>query len=66
MVRYFLTYIKFASNQLSDAGYRKFCPTASNQTSKGRTQNRRVDIVILIPKEKESEPGGEGAKERAE
>lgn len=61
IVRYFLTHFKFAPNQLSAAGYGEFRPIASNQTTEGRTQNRRVDIVILSAKEKEVEPEGKGA-----
>lgn len=64
IVRYFLTHFKFEPNQLSAAGYGEFRPIASNQNSEGRTQNRRVDIVILSAKEKESEPDAKGAKER--
>ncbi len=64
IVRYFLTSFKFAPNQLSAAGYGEFRPIASNQTTEGRAQNRRVDIVILSAKEKESEPGDKGASER--
>jgi len=64
IVRYFLTHFKFEPNQLSAAGYGEFRPIASNQNSEGRTQNRRVDIVILSAKEKESEPDAKGAKEK--
>ena len=63
IVRYFLTQFKFAPNQLSAAGYGEFRPIASNQTTEGRTQNRRVDIVILSAKEKESEPEAKRARE---
>ena len=62
IVRYFLTHFKFLPNQLSAAGYGEFRPIASNQTTEGRMQNRRVDIVILSAKEKESEPEARGAK----
>jgi len=66
IIRYFLTRFKFAPNQLSAAGYGEFRPIASNQTAEGRTQNRRVDIVILSAKERESEPEARGAKEGKE
>jgi len=36
-----------AAERLSAAGYAEFHPVASNSTSKGRSLNRRVDIVIL-------------------
>lgn len=32
---------------LSAAGYAEFHPVASNSTAEGRTQNRRVDIILL-------------------
>ncbi len=32
---------------LSAAGYAEFHPVASNATEDGRTQNRRVDIILL-------------------
>jgi chemotaxis protein MotB len=32
---------------LSAAGYAEFHPVASNDTEEGRTQNRRVDIILL-------------------
>jgi len=62
IIRYFLTHFKFAPNQLSAAGYGEFRPIASNQNSEGRTQNRRVDIVILSAKEREAEPEPRPAK----
>jgi chemotaxis protein MotB len=61
IVRYFLTHFQFEPNQLSAAGYGEFRPIAGNETADGRTQNRRVDIVILSAKEKEAEPEGKGA-----
>jgi chemotaxis protein MotB len=33
--------------QVSAAGYAEFHPVASNETLEGRTQNRRVDIIVL-------------------
>jgi chemotaxis protein MotB len=58
-----LTHFQFEPNRLSAAGYGEFRPIASNRASEGRTQNRRVDIVILSAKEREAEPkpiGGKG------
>jgi chemotaxis protein MotB len=34
-------------NRLSAAGYAEFHPVASNETSEGRAENRRVDLVVL-------------------
>ena len=36
-----------APTQISAAGYAEFRPIATNDTEDGRTQNRRVDIVLL-------------------
>jgi chemotaxis protein MotB len=33
--------------KISAAGYAEFHPVASNDTDAGRTQNRRVDIILL-------------------
>ena len=60
IVRYFLTRFQFEPNQLSAAGYGEFRPIASNDSPEERSQNRRVDIVILSGRERESEPGQEG------
>lgn len=37
----------FPPDRLSAAGYAQYHPIASNLTSQGRAQNRRVDIVVL-------------------
>lgn len=37
-----------APERLSAAGYGEYHPAASNDTSEGRAQNRRVDIVVLF------------------
>ena len=61
IVHYALTHYRFEPTRLSAAGYGEFRPIASNKTPEGRSQNRRVDIVILSSKERESEPR-EGGK----
>jgi chemotaxis protein MotB len=35
------------ADRLSAAGYAEFHPVASNNTSEGRAQNRRVDLVVM-------------------
>jgi len=59
IVHYLLTHHQFKPTRLSAAGYGEFRPIASNNSAEGRAQNRRVDIVILSGKERESEPGQE-------
>ena len=38
-----------APTQISAAGYAEYRPIATNATPEGRSQNRRVDIVLLSP-----------------
>ncbi|MGO8791093.1 MAG: flagellar motor protein MotB [Terriglobia bacterium] len=47
MIRLFITRYNLAATRLSAAGYAEYHPVASNETTGGRTQNRRVDIVVL-------------------
>ena len=47
LVRLLIVRYRFSPDRLSAAGYAEFHPIASNTTSQGRAQNRRVDIVIL-------------------
>ena len=37
----------FAPARLSAAGYAEYHPVAGNDTPEGRSQNRRVDIIVL-------------------
>jgi len=60
IVHFVLTRYQFEPTRLSAAGYGEFRPISSNKTQDGRSQNRRVDIVILSSKERESEPTGGG------
>jgi chemotaxis protein MotB len=56
VLRYLLTHFHFSPENLSATGYAEFHPIDSNNTSEGRFQNRRVDLVILNSKEMEAEP----------
>ena len=56
VLRYFLTQFHFDPENLSATGYGEFRPIDSNETVRGKYQNRRVDFVILSIKEMESEP----------
>ncbi len=60
IVHYLLTHHQFVPTRLSAAGYGEFRPIALNDSAEGRAQNRRVDIVILSGRERESEPGQGG------
>lgn len=50
MIRLFITKFGFPPERLSAAGYAQFHPVASNATAEGRARNRRVDIVVLVPR----------------
>jgi chemotaxis protein MotB len=56
VLRYLLTHFHFSPENLSATGYAEYHPVDSNDTSEGRFQNRRVDLVILNSKEMEAEP----------
>ena len=56
IIRYLLDHFNFDPEKLSAAGYGEHRPVASNATAEGRTQNRRVDVVILNSQEKKMEP----------
>lgn len=47
LVRALVEQYGIPADRLSAAGYAEFHPTASNDTSKGRQLNRRVDLVIM-------------------
>ena len=47
LVRLLIERYNFPPDRLSAAGYAEFHPVASNQTPRGRAQNRRIDLVIL-------------------
>jgi len=47
IARMFLNLGAIAPEKLSAAGFAEFHPVASNDTAEGRSQNRRIDLVIL-------------------
>ena len=47
MVKYFVVQRGFPPERISAAGYAEFHPVAGNGDGEGRSQNRRVDIVVL-------------------
>lgn len=47
IARLFLSLNTIPPDRLSAAGYAEFHPVASNATTEGRAQNRRVDLVVL-------------------
>jgi chemotaxis protein MotB len=47
MVKLFITQYGFPPVRLAAGGYAEYHPAATNNTSEGRAQNRRVDIVVL-------------------
>ncbi len=47
MIKYLVEKYGINPGRFSALGYGEFTPLESNQTAKGREQNRRVDIVIL-------------------
>ncbi len=56
IIRYLLTNFQFNPNRLSATGYAEFHPIAPNATPEGRTQNRRVDVVVLNTEAAKAEP----------
>jgi chemotaxis protein MotB len=49
LVRLLILRYRFSPDRLAAAGYAEYHPIASNDTPQGRSQNRRVDVVILSP-----------------
>jgi chemotaxis protein MotB len=47
LARMLIVNYRFAPARLSAAGFAEFHPVASNDTPEGRSQNRRVDIIVL-------------------
>jgi chemotaxis protein MotB len=47
LAKNFIVSYDFAPARLSAAGFAEFHPVASNDTAEGRSQNRRVDIIVL-------------------
>ncbi|HEX3940328.1 MAG TPA: flagellar motor protein MotB [Acidobacteriaceae bacterium] len=47
LAKIFIVHYRFAPGRLSAAGFAEYHPVASNATADGRSQNRRVDIIVL-------------------
>jgi len=47
LAKIFIEDYHFAPARLSAAGYAEYHPVATNDTADGRSQNRRVDIIVL-------------------
>jgi chemotaxis protein MotB len=54
MIKLFIVRYRFAPERLSASGYAEYHPVASNDTPEGRAKNRRVDIVILNPPDRQT------------
>lgn len=62
LVRLLILRYRFSPQRLSAAGYAQYHPIASNATSQGRAQNRRVDIVILSVHDRHDDRGNSAAE----
>jgi chemotaxis protein MotB len=47
MTRLFLDLKAMPADRVSAAGYAQYHPVASNDTAEGRSENRRIDLVVL-------------------
>lgn len=47
LAKLFIVNYRFAPARLSAAGFAQYHPVAGNDTPEGRSQNRRVDIIVL-------------------
>lgn len=47
LARLFIEQLGFQPQRLSASGYAEYHPVASNATAEGRSENRRVDIIVL-------------------
>ncbi|HEX3469572.1 MAG TPA: flagellar motor protein MotB [Silvibacterium sp.] len=47
MTRLFIEHFGFQPQRLAASGYAEFHPVTDNNTSEGRGQNRRVDIIVI-------------------
>ena len=50
VVKLFISQCNFSPDKLIAVGYGEFKPVADNSTPEGRTQNRRIDIIVLSAK----------------
>jgi chemotaxis protein MotB len=63
MAKIFIEQYHFLPGRLSASGYAEFHPVDSNATAEGRSQNRRVDIIVLSQISSPASPaGGTGAQ----
>jgi chemotaxis protein MotB len=56
LTRFFIERHGFRAERLSASGYAEFHPVASNDTPEGRSENRRVDIIVLPHRTPSSPP----------
>jgi chemotaxis protein MotB len=56
VLAYLVARFKLEPGNLSAAGYAEYRPVDSNDTESGRARNRRVDLVVLDPRNTAAEP----------